>query len=252
MLMRNCLFHDTDGPGFLLCCYASDGNPNKKISMQNCLINGKSKRPIRIGRAAIFNTTDHTEATWTQCRFYLSPGEALMRVADPEKDKFSKFENCVVKPLSKACSSTNLALKARATAASAVAGSEAAKAVDGNEGTLWKAEGPTGQWLQLVFASPTLINEFRIKEDPSSSISRYLIQCWDQSSKKWVACFNGRGIGADFVAPIISRTTQKVRLMVIQTTAGNPAITEFAAHNDTTGDAFSDPTGAKAPGVEYK
>ena len=27
MIMRNCLFHDTDGPGFLLCCYASDRNP---------------------------------------------------------------------------------------------------------------------------------------------------------------------------------------------------------------------------------
>ncbi|MHC4506906.1 MAG: LamG domain-containing protein, partial [Planctomycetota bacterium] len=36
MTMRDCLFHDTDGPGFLLCCYASDGHPNMGIRMENC------------------------------------------------------------------------------------------------------------------------------------------------------------------------------------------------------------------------
>ena len=252
MLMKNCIFHDTDGPGFLLCCYASDGNPNKGIKMENCLINGKSKRPIHLGKGAIINTTDHTQATWTNCRFYLSPGEVLMRVADPEKDKHSKFENCLVKPLFKACSSPNLALQAKASASSAVDGNEAALAVDGNEGTLWKATGPAGQWLELTFAAPTRINELRLKEDPSSSICRYVIQCWDAPGKKWVSCFNGRGIGADFIAPIISRTTQKVRLQVIQTTKDNPAITEFAAYNDPSGDAFSDPTGEQAVRVEYK
>lgn len=251
MLMKNCLFHDTDGPGFLLCCYVSDGNPNKGIRMENCLINGKSKRPIRLGKGAIINTTDHTEATWSQCRFYLSPGEVLMRVADPEKDKHSKFEECLVKPLSKACSTPNLAVKAQATASSAVAGNEAAMGVDGHEGTAWKADGATGQWLELTFASPTPINEFRLKEDPSSSIIRYTIQCWDEPNKKWAGCFNGRAIGADFVAPVIGRTTRKVRLVVTQTTAGNPGLTEFGVYHDTTGDAFNDPTGAKAVSVQY-
>jgi len=252
MLMKNCIFHDTDGPGFLLCCYASDGNPNKGIKMENCLINGKSKRPIRLGKGAIINTTDHTEATWSKCRFYLSPGEVLMRVADPEKDKHSKFEDCLVKPLVKACSTPNLALKAKAAASSAVAGSEAAKAIDGNEGTVWKAEGASEQWLELTFATPTTINELRLKEDPSSSINRYTIQCWDATNKKWDGCFNGRAIGADFVAPIISRTTQRVRLLITQTANGSPCITEFGAYNDLTGDAFNDPTGAKAVGIQYK
>ena len=252
MLMKNCLFHDTDGPGFLLCCYASDGNPNKAIKMDYCLINGKSKRPIRLGKGAIINTTDHTQASWNHCRFYLSPGEVLMRVADPEKDKHSAFESCLVKPLSKACSTPNLALKAKATASSAVAGNEAAKVVDGNDGTFWKAGGETDQWLELTFAAPTTINEFRLKEDPSSSVIRYVIQCWDVTGKKWIGCFNGRGIGADFVAPIIARTTQKVRLLVIQTTQGNPVISEFAAYNDLSGDVFNDPTGEKAVRVEYK
>ena len=50
MTMRNCLFHDTDGPGFLLCCYASDGHPHTGIRMENCVLNGTAKRPIRLPR----------------------------------------------------------------------------------------------------------------------------------------------------------------------------------------------------------
>ncbi len=252
MTMRNCLFHDCDGPGFLLCCYASDGNPNKGIRIENCVLNGKSKRPIGLPRCAIVNTTDWTEATWTKCRFYLSPGEALMKVMDPEKDKKSKFVDCVVKNLSQACGTPNLAAKAQVSASSAVAGKEAAMAGDGNEATSWQAEAPTDQWLQIVFPTPQTIHEFRIKEDPSSSVSRYVIQCWEPADKKWIACFNGRGIGRDFIAPIVSRTTRVVRLMVLQTANGNPAISEFAVFNDPDGELFNDPTGTAALGVVGK
>jgi hypothetical protein len=198
MLMKNCLFHDTDGPGFLLCCYASDGNPNKGIRMENCVLNSKSKRPIRLPRCAIVNTTDWNDSTWTKCRFYLSPGEALMRVMDPEKDKRTKFVNCLVKHLSEACSTA------------------------------------------------TTINEFKIKEDPSSSVIRYVIECWDGKTSRWVSCFNGRAIGGEFVAPIVSRSTQRVRLRVMQTNSGNPGIAEFEAYNDAKGMAFKDPTGEAA------
>lgn len=267
MTMRNCLFHDSDGPGFLLCCYASDGNPNKAIRMENCVLNGKSKRPIRLPRCEIVNTTDWTEATWTKCRFYLSPGENLMKVMDPEKDKKSKFVDCLVKHLSQACSTPNLAAKAQVSASSAVAGNEAAKATDGNAATCWKAAGPAtdgstaasgkpadpaGEWLQVEFATPQTINEFRIKEDPSSSVIRYVIQCWDAPAKKWTGCFNGRGIGPDFVAPIVPRTTRVVRLCVMRTTTGQPAISEFTVHNDPAGETFNDPTGAAAVGVVGK
>jgi len=250
MLVKNCLFHDTDGPGFLICCYASDGNPSKKLRMENCVLNGKAKRPPRgTGKAEILNTTDHNESDWVNCRFYLSPGEVLMRVADPEKDKHTKFDKCIVKSLRQACRSPNLALKARATASSEAAGSEASKVADGNEGTVWKAQAPTDQWLQLAFVAPTTVNEFRIKEDPSSSISRYEIQCWDATTKKWIGCFNGRSIGQDFVAPIVSKTTRMVRLVVTQTANGNPpCITEFGAFNDPSGEVFNDPTGAAACG----
>ncbi len=105
MTMRNCNFHDSDGPGFLLCCYASDSHPNRGIVMENCVINGKSKRPLQPKvKAAILNTTDWTEATWKNCRFYLAIGEVIMAVMDPEKEKRSTFTNSFVKDLSAACS----------------------------------------------------------------------------------------------------------------------------------------------------
>lgn len=246
MVMRNCLFHDTDGPGFLLCCYASGPEPEKDILMENCVLNGKSKRPKGLPRCEIVNTTDWNEVTWTKCRFYLSPGEALMKVMDPEKDKKSKFVNCIVKNLAQACSTANLAGKATVSASSAEAGTTADRAVDRNAATFWKAAAPTNQWLQLVFAAPQVINEFRIKEDPSSSVVRYAIECWDAKAAKWVSCFNGRTIGADFIAPVVSRTTQKVRLVVMQTTGDNPGVSEFEVYNDTTGMVFNDPTGEDA------
>lgn len=235
MTMRNCLFHDTDGPGFLLCCYASDGHAHTKIQMENCVLNGKSKRPIGLPRCAIVNTTDWNEATWKNCRFYLSEGEALMRVMDPEKDKRSSFVDCLVKNLSDASSTANLSAEAKLTASSQATGSEAAKASDADADTAWQAQGDADQWLQLEFPAVTEVNEFKIQEAPSSSIRRYVIEVWDEKAKRWVGCFNGAGIGKEFVAPIVSRKTTKARLFVKRVEKGSPAIAEFAAYNDTTG-----------------
>ncbi len=246
MTMRNCLFHDTDGPGFLLCCYASGPEPEKQILMENCVLNGKSKRPRGLPRCEIVNTTDWNEVTWNKCRFYLSPGETLMKVMDPEKDKKSKFINCVVKNLGQACSTPNLARKAAATASSAAAMNTAAKGVDGSAETFWKAAGATNQWLQLDFGKPAAVNEFRLKEAAGSGVTRYVIECWDDKASRWAGCFNGRTIGPDFIAPSVSRVTPKVRLMILQTSGGAPCISEFEAYNDTTGEVFSDPTGAAA------
>jgi len=234
MTMRNCLFHDTDGPGFLLCCYASDGHPNMGIVMENCVLNGKSKRPIGLPRCEIINTTDWTEATWKKCRFYISPGEVLMKVMDPEKEKRTKFVDCVVKKLGDACSTENLALKAKASASSQAPGGGAAGAIDGKTATFWRAASAKDQWLQLDFARPTTINEFKIKEGPGSSIIRYAIECWDDKASRWISCFNGRAIGRDFMAPVVSRTTRKARLFVTRTVKGNPCIAEFEAYDDTT------------------
>lgn len=235
MTMRNCLFHDTDGPGFLLCCYASDGHPNRGILMENCVLNGKAKRPIRLPRCEIINTTDWNEVTWKNCRFYLSKGEALMRVMDPEKEKRTTFVNCRVKQLSDACSTANLAAKANIGASSHQPGHEAARANDRNPATFWKAAASTGQWLELDFGTPTTVSEFRLREAPSSSIVRYVIELWSARRSRWVGCFNGRTIGSDFVAPIVARTIRKARLFILRTTRGAPAIAEFEAYHDTTG-----------------
>lgn len=233
MRMRNCLFHDTDGPGFLLCCYASGPEAHKDLLMENCVLNGKAKRPIRpMVRCEIFNTTDWNEAKWQDCRFYLSKGEVLMHVADPEKDKRSSFVNCVVKNLADACKTPNLAAKAKYTASTEAAGFEASKASDAQAGAAWKAQSETGQWLQIEFPAPTAVNEFKIKEDPSSKISRYVIECWDDKMGRWVGCFNGMDVGAEFVAPIVGRTTKKARLFILRTTSGNPAVSAFEAYHD--------------------
>jgi hypothetical protein len=203
--------------------------------MENCVLNGKAKRPIRLPRCEIVNTTDWNEVAWKNCRFYLSPGEALMRVMDREKEKRSSFVNCGVKNLSEACKTPDLAARATASASSQEPGYEAAKAIDRNAATAWKATSANAQWLELAFAAPQAVNSFRIKEDPSSSVIRYAIECWDAKASRWASCFNGRAIGSEFMAPIVSRTTKKVRLLILRTNSGNPAISAFEVYNDTAG-----------------
>ena len=238
MTMRNCNFHDTDGPGFLLCCYSSDNNPNKGIVMENCVINGKSKRPIQPRvKAAILNTTDWTEAAWKKCRFYLSKGEGIMAVMDPEfvkdksgkktnqRDQRSTFTDCFVKDLSAACLSPKHPAKQTSSAPGASA---------------------EDQWVQLDFGQPVAINEFKLKEE-SPSISRYVIQCWDEKKAQWVGCFNGAGIGAEFVAPIVSRTTSKARVLVIRANNDKFALSAFEAYNDSPGEVLNVPMGGVPP-----
>jgi hypothetical protein len=164
---------------------------------------------------------------------------------DPEKDKKSSFVNCVLKDLSAACRTPKLA--AKASASSEAPGNEAAKAGNNDPVTAWKATASENQWLQLDLGKPTTVNEFRLKEDPGSSVARYVIECWDDKGSKWAGCFNGATIGADFVAPIVSRTAQKVRLMIMRTTKGNPAISSFEAYNDTTGEILNVPVGGMPP-----
>ena len=239
MNMRRCLFHDTDGPGFLLCCYASDGHPSTGIRMEQSVLNGKSKRPIGLPRCEIINTTDWNEATWRACRFYLSPGEALMRVMDPEKDKKSSFLDCRVIELDKACGTKTLAPQARATASSQDGDHTAARAVDRSTVTAWRAAAGGPQWLELSFPEATTINEFRVQEDPSSAVQRYAIERWDDKAGRWASCFNGMEIGAGFVAPVVPRTVRKVRLHILRTARGRPGIAEFEAYHNTAGKVYN-------------
>jgi hypothetical protein len=66
----------------------------------------------------------------------------------------------------------------------------AAKAAE--TATNWKATASTDQWLQLDFGKPTTIDEFRIREDASSSVARYSIEPWSDKASRWMGCFNGR------------------------------------------------------------
>lgn len=245
MTMRRCLFHDTDGPGFLLCCYASGPEPETDIHMENCVLNGKASHPIRLPRCEIVNTTDWNECTWKDCRFYLSKGEPLMKVMDPEKDKKSSFINCLLKDLSAACSTPRLI--AKVSASTETKGQTATKVADGDAATAWKATVAENQWVQLEFSKATIITEFKIKEDAASAVARYVIECWDDKESKWVSCFNGTTIGADFIAPIVGRSTKKARLNIIRTTKENPAIGSFEAYSDLTGEVFQVPRGGVPP-----
>ena len=230
MTMRRCLFHDTDGPGFLLCCYASDPHPNMGILMENCVLNGKSMQSF-LPRCEIYNTTDWNESTWDNCRFYISPGEVLMYVYDHEEEQRTTFVDCTTKPLGDACTTTNLAPSAVASASSQQSGHEPDKAIDQNDSTSWTPTASEEQWIQLDFGEPTAVSEFLIDEASSSSVRRYVIQYWDKGESEWASCFNGRTIGSDFVAPIVRRTTEKVRLLVKYTQSGNPSIVEFKAYS---------------------
>ena len=108
-----------------------------------------------------------------------------------------------------------------------------------------------GEWIQLVFPQAQTINEIRLKEDPSSSITRYEIQYADPETRTWVSCFNGMAIGEDFIAPIVARETRGLRLRVLATEKGGPSIREFAAYRGE-GREFNDDTGAAAVKVVGK
>ena len=52
-------------------------------------------------------------------------------------------------------------------------------------------------------------------------------------------------IGDDFIAPIVACRTKGLRLKVMASEKGRPAIREFEAYQGS-GRIFNDPTGAKA------
>ncbi len=154
--------------------------------------------------------------------------------------------DCLIKPLSDACSTTNLALPARMTASSSDMASGPERANDGLVETSWIPVDPEGAWLEFNFGKPRTINEFMIREHPNSTITRFAIEYWDMERKCWASCFNGGAMpgrttrenndttGMGFMAPIVARATDKVRLVVMCTETGRCRIDEFEAYNDTT------------------
>lgn len=250
-VMRRCLFHDTDGPGFLLCNDISGPGPEIDILLEDCVSNGKSLRAKENGypKVEVMNCSAANRVTWKACRFYLSEGARLTN-----RPEGLTFTNCLIKPLARACSTTNLALTATASASSADPAHPGGKAVDENIETSWRAATGSNQWLQLDFGQPQTINEFRLREETSSSVTRYVIECWDDRAEKWLGCFNGMTIGRDFIAPIVSRSTSKARLMILRTAGGVPGICEFEAYHDVTqgGDYPGDPYGIRRKPIPEK
>jgi len=156
------------------------------------------------------------------------------------------FTDCIVKELGNACSTDNLALDAKVEASSSLMASGPEKATDGLIYTSWIPAESKGAWLEIDFGKPRTVNEFMIREHPNSTITRFTIEYWDLDRKGWFSCFNGgripgRTILKDndkskmgFLAPIVARTTNKVRLVVNRTETGRCRIDEFQAYNDTT------------------
>jgi len=228
MTFTRCLFHDTDGPGFMLF-RGSNANPSNIGNLfTDCVWNGKAATcPYgQYPKAEIFNASAGANAAqFTSSRFYLSTGEVRCN-----NETSMTFTSCMSRNLSDAANGTNVALATTASASSQQVGFEATKAMDGNTASIWRPASSANEWLELDFASPTLVNEFRLREDPASSINRYAIQYWDSASATWLGCFNGRTMGANFIAPIVSRTTTKLRLLITSTTGGIPGIAEFEAY----------------------
>lgn len=228
MTFTRCLFHDTAGPGFMFF-KGSNANPSNNGNLfTDCVWNCKaydcpySQYP----KTEIFNASPGSaEATFASSRFYLSVNESRCN-----NNTGMTFSNCLTRNLSDAASGTNLALAATAASSSQQAGFEAIKGRDGNASTVWRPSSSNNEWLEIAFASPTQVNEFRLREEAGSAINRYVIQYWDAATSTWAGCFNGRTMGTNFIAPIVSRTTTKLRLSITSTTAGTPGIAEFEAY----------------------
>jgi hypothetical protein len=243
LLVRNCLFHDTDGPGFLSCYGASGPTHNREIVMENCVLNGKAARvkENHFPKVEIHNVASRSEISWKNCRFYLSRGEELTNDIGQ-----MTFTDCLIKKLEHTCRTDNLAINAKVKSSSSLMASGPAKATDGRIETSWIPAEPKGAWLEIDFGEPRTVNEFMIREHPNSTITRFTIEYWDLERKGWFSCFNGgripgRAILKDndrskmgFLAPIVARTTDKVRLVVSRTETGRCRIDEFEAYNDTT------------------
>lgn len=228
MTFTRCLFHDTAGPCFMFF-KGSNANPSNTGNLfVDCVWNGKaydcpySQYP----KVEIFNASPGSAtATFTSSRFYLSTNESRAN-----NNTGLTFTNCLTRNLSDAATGTNVALALTSSSSSQQVGFEPTKGNDGNTASVWRPSSSANEWLQIDFASPTVVNEFRLREEAGSAINRYTIQYWDSTTSTWVGCFNGRTMGTNFIAPIVTRTTTKVRLLVGSTTSGTPGIAEFEAY----------------------
>jgi len=247
-IFRNCLFHETEGAGFLMCWgpSANANTKNKDTLFENCVFNAKEarKRDRAEHRSGyVFCGDKGNTATIRNSRFYLADGETLMQHKVQHKEL--KLENCVEIVKSKGLN-MDTPLPAKATASSFNHGHPVDNATDKNAKSAWQSDSGTsaGEWLELDFGEPRRVDYLVIDENMFSSVSRFAIQKWDADASLWRDCFNGGTIGPEFLVTIVPVTTRKIRLVVHRTAYGSPGINAIEAYSVSTekltGNVFND------------
>lgn len=233
-VFRNCLFHETEGAGFLMCWNASANanTKNKDTLFENCVFNAKEalkrERAERNSGYVFYGDKGNT-ATIRNTRFYLTDGETLLQ----HKEDF-KLENCVETVKSKDLE-TNRTVPAKVAASSFDHRHPVAHAIDRDPATAWFGDSGTaaGEWLELDFGAPRPVNYLIVDENEFSSVSRFAIQIWDSKTSCWKDVFNGGSIGSKFLITFVPVTTQKIRLYVHRTAYGRPGINEIKAYGES-------------------
>lgn len=236
-VFRNCLFHETEGAGFLMCWRASANanTKNKDTLFENCVFNAKekwNKDRMEKNSGYVFCGDKGDTATIRNTRFYLSDGETLMQHKEMQQD--FKLENCVEIVKSKDVES-NRTLPAQVAASSFDHRHPAAHAIDSEAATAWFSDSGTaaGEWLELDFGAPRPVDYLIADENEFSSVSRFAIQIWDSKTSCWKDVFNGGSIGSKFLITIVPVTTQKIRLCVHKTAYGRPGINEIKVYGES-------------------
>jgi len=124
----------------------------------------------------------------------------------------------------------SLTTKAKATASNvyqnqAEFGPE--KAVDGLNNTRWATDsGLKSAWLQVDFEQPKTFDRVVIKQAFAElrRVRQFAIEYWKDG--QWVACYEGKNLGARLNARFAPVTAQRVRLNITEATDG-PTIWQF-------------------------
>lgn len=231
-LFRNCLFHQTEGPGFLTL-WGSSANANTKnidTVFENCVFNSKenwNKDKMKPNSELVFCSDKGNTATIRESRFYLADGEKIMQPGE------FKMQNCKEIVKSKDLDK-NTPLAATVTASSMDHLHPVTNATDKNVKTAWRSDSGTsvGEWLELDFGAPKRVDYLMLDENAFSYVSRFAIQTWDSKKSQWRDRFNGGTIGPDFLVTIVPVTTEKIRLYVHRTAYGSPGINGIEAYGE--------------------
>ena len=232
-VFRNCLFHETEGAGFLMCWRpsANANTKNKDTLFENCVFNAKEtwqKERAEPRSGQVFCGDPGNTAAIRNSRFYLAEGEMV------RAPKEFTLSDCVEIGKSKDLDK-NARLAAKATASSVDHRHPVANATDGNEKTAWRSDSGTsaGEWLELDFGARKRVDFLILRENAFSSISRFALQSWDTKGSRWRDCFNGGAIGTSYLATPVPVTTPKIRLYVHRTAYGSPGINELVAYGES-------------------